>query len=539
MQRRVGNKGLAHISPPTPTGPGPMRPLSEKQSRLSQRTFGVTHRIWLILALLVAVLTITRLVLPSHSSASQHRPLVAKNYYAAVNGTPAENPFPFCPELGQGDELAAKYGARALLQSRLHLGSGERVQRVIRKALAGEAVTISVLGGSVSACHGAASTALSPPCYPTRFFDWFTALFPHPGSEVTNGALRRTRADYFAFCSAQHLPDHVDMVILEFDADDGVDKTSLEAFEQLVRALLIRPEHPAVVILGHFAPQMHTTHGFAGPEAQHAVVAQFYDVPHISTKPLVYPAYINDPASTTHYYADPVLATADGHALLADVLISYLQSQICTAFSAGPLPPSSTALLTSGLFGGVHHKAAGSLPQNPLNSDDTSPVPPSRINTRPSEFAIEEIQPYCASAHDLINPLPPSLFYGSGWQAMHPSTSPDEARVYDWYWHANQPTSRLRVPIVIGAGDVAVYFLREPMDGEHGIGEGSAVECWVDDNYPGAVVIENAANVAEIVPTLEIIDRGVARGSHYVECMLIGEEGVSVPPFKILGIFAS
>jgi hypothetical protein len=38
---------------------------------------------------------------------------------------------------------------------------------------------------------------------------------------------------------------------------------------------------------------------------------------------------------------------------------------------------------------------------------------------------------------------------------------------------------------------------------------------------------------------LQLIDRNVARGSHYVECILLGSEGTSVPPFKIIGVFAT
>jgi hypothetical protein len=36
-----------------------------------------------------------------------------------------------------------------------------------------------------------------------------------------------------------------------------------------------------------------------------------------------------------------------------------------------------------------------------------------------------------------------------------------------------------------------------------------------------------------------IIDKEVEQGSHFVECMLLGEEGKTVDPFKILGIFST
>jgi hypothetical protein len=38
---------------------------------------------------------------------------------------------------------------------------------------------------------------------------------------------------------------------------------------------------------------------------------------------------------------------------------------------------------------------------------------------------------------------------------------------------------------------------------------------------------------------LRMIDRGVAQGSHYVECILMGIEDISVPPFKLIGVFTT
>ena len=36
-----------------------------------------------------------------------------------------------------------------------------------------------------------------------------------------------------------------------------------------------------------------------------------------------------------------------------------------------------------------------------------------------------------------------------------------------------------------------------------------------------------------------MIDHYVGRGSHFVECQMLGEEGQSVLMFKIIGIFAT
>lgn len=55
----------------------------------------------------------------------------------------------------------------------------------------------------------------------------------------------------------------------------------MENFELLVRSILLREDQPAVLILGHFSPQVHQQSGFGGPEIWHNIVAQFYDVPHV------------------------------------------------------------------------------------------------------------------------------------------------------------------------------------------------------------------------------------------------------------------
>jgi hypothetical protein len=293
----------------------------------------------------------------------------------------------------------------------------------------------------------------------------------------------------------------------------------LDHFELLVRSILVRPDSPAVVILGHFSPQVQITHGFAGAEFLHSVIAQFYDVPHISTKPVLYSTHLSTPNEIKSYYADPMLANPTGHRLLADVLISYFQSQICsgwasatgTGFEVPPFPIGASKGApgdAKGLFGGVgirkgppHEDAAGDADKPPrigLENDDGSPtsdyapfrVPPARLNARPSDLAdYREVRPFCVSANDLINPLPPSLFYGSGWHAFHPAKGGSFSEGGDTahYWYSTLPTSTLRVPMKMGNGDVAIYYWREVEEEELL----SGVKCWVDDNLSGAVEIWN------------------------------------------------
>lgn len=161
MQRRTA-KSSAHIAPPTPgLPPSAILSSSDKQpSRLNQRTLGLPNRIWLILALFLSILVFTRLILPSHPSEAAYYLRNHPSPYSAAlhpinylnisdaDDEATQNPFPFCPTFGKGDVLAEKYGPLAISKSWLHLGSGARVQQVIHKALLGQPVTISVIGGS-------------------------------------------------------------------------------------------------------------------------------------------------------------------------------------------------------------------------------------------------------------------------------------------------------------------------------------------------------------------------------------------------------
>ena len=47
-----------------------------------------------------------------------------------------------------------------------------------------------------------------------------------------------------------------------------------------------------------------------------------------------------------------------------------------------------------------------------------------------------------------------------------------------------------------------MYYLREPVGV---VGEGSSIECWVDDNYAGVKVIENAADIGDAISTYVLL----------------------------------
>ena len=148
MQRR--GKAQLRIASPGQTDPL-MASDSQKSSRISRSNL---NRVWLIVAVVATVIILLHFLSPLHDESSSHPTysnanLKAKNY---LRSSDQPNPFDFCPAYGPGDDVGNKYGPIRLGQSRLHMGSGARVLRVLNRALAGHPVTISVIGGS-STCH--------------------------------------------------------------------------------------------------------------------------------------------------------------------------------------------------------------------------------------------------------------------------------------------------------------------------------------------------------------------------------------------------
>ena len=81
------------------------------------------------------------------ASSGQCRPRLTRS---AVQGSayPPANfsdlpPFTFCPTHSDSDELTQLYGSDALLKTRHHVGSSDRIRKVIRRAMAGLPISAS------------------------------------------------------------------------------------------------------------------------------------------------------------------------------------------------------------------------------------------------------------------------------------------------------------------------------------------------------------------------------------------------------------
>ncbi|EIW71857.1 hypothetical protein TREMEDRAFT_38095 [Tremella mesenterica DSM 1558] len=463
-----------------------------------------------------------------------------------------------CGATSEGERLCEVYDKEGLRASRLFEGSGARMRKVLRKARDGEPIKVGILGGSVSACHGVHPSPEypqgdpdGPGCYTSLLNQWFTDTFPNSHHEFLNGAIGGMDSSYYAFCGTHHIADDTDLIVLEFDVNDQPDDIYQAFFDQLLRVLSEFTSQPAVVILGAWAPQVAQDVGYADPQMIHLPIAHYYDIPYISMKRLMFNHYLRFPASTSRafYQQDILHPNARGHRILADLLIAYLESELCQLNRFGIPPPRiefdtiSTTLLSSDLV---------SIPFNldsPHMTDPTTPPPgwestfdlePLQRLTSESRHFVLPTTPYSiplvglfTPLRDVVNPrqpdpsssrhvtglVQPRMFCADANDHDNPMTptSSEGWEPFVWngekhFWVSSTIGARIRVDIKVNEGRVAVYYYRSQ---HYHLGD---AKCWVDDNEKGAVTLAGYWTKQYNVAVVAYIDEKVTPGDHYVTC---------------------
>jgi hypothetical protein len=93
-----------------------------------------TARVWAIIVGVCVIFAITRLFASSSTAGTSFYDQASLHPVNYLNTSKlAPPPFPFCPVHGPGDVIGNKYGAHAMAKSRVHLGSGARIQRLIHR----------------------------------------------------------------------------------------------------------------------------------------------------------------------------------------------------------------------------------------------------------------------------------------------------------------------------------------------------------------------------------------------------------------------
>ena len=222
-------------------------------------------------------------------------------------------------------QRAASWGVTQQMVDRgmTNIGDTARLVRVMRKAAAGEEITIGFIGGSITV-GGMATTENAR--YARVVEAWWKRTFPRTTINYVNAGYSGTPSFFGVHRMQEDLMQYEpDFVIIEFGVNDNLQDWQKEAYASLVRRVLTAKWQPAVMLFF-----MKTNDGSnAQPDQQ--PTGEFYDLPMVSERDAVWPE-IKPPYGTGSRFtweelvADYVHPTDKGHAICGELINCYLEA---------------------------------------------------------------------------------------------------------------------------------------------------------------------------------------------------------------------
>lgn len=196
-------------------------------------------------------------------------------------------------------------------------GNRARLADVMKRAQNGEELTIGFIGGSVT--EGAFASDYEKTSYAGLTYAWWVKNFPKAKFNFVNIGYGGTSSLYGVHRVQKELLDkNPDFVVVEFGVNDCTHAIQKEAYANLVHRILSYQSQPAVMLL--------FVMGDAGDNRQmdQEPVGFHYDLPMISYRDAIWPEVTAGRIKWSEIGADYVHPTNLGHAMIAELMISYL-----------------------------------------------------------------------------------------------------------------------------------------------------------------------------------------------------------------------
>lgn len=201
--------------------------------------------------------------------------------------------------------------------SRLNEGNKVRLANVMKKAAAGEEITIGYFGGSITQ----GSSADANTCYARLTTNWFEENFPEAKINYINAGIGAT-GSYIGVHRVQKdlLDANPDLVFIDFSVNDTTENTerNINSYDSLIRKIYSAESNPAIVTI---AMTMEDGTSF---QDYHADIVKAYDIPMISYKNAILHVIDKGYIKWTDISDDNIHPNFTGHGVLTEIITAYL-----------------------------------------------------------------------------------------------------------------------------------------------------------------------------------------------------------------------
>lgn len=196
-------------------------------------------------------------------------------------------------------------------------GDLTRLAAVMRKAQAGEDITVGVIGGSITEGYSASNREKNSYAY--HMYEWWQERFPDITVNYVNAGIGGTSSYLGVHRVQQDLLDYdPDFVIVEFSVNDANTNFYKMTYDNLLRRILLDENETALMLL--FTTQENGTNA----QVNDALLGFGYELPMISYGNAVLPSIEAGEFTWKDISPDNIHPNDRGHAIIGELLYMYL-----------------------------------------------------------------------------------------------------------------------------------------------------------------------------------------------------------------------
>jgi lysophospholipase L1-like esterase len=210
----------------------------------------------------------------------------------------------------------------------VNTGDVSRLRSFLKRAEAGEKLTVGFIGGSIT---NGSLASVHERCYAARTVRWLGEKYPKAEFTYINAGIGGTTSHYgVARAENDLLYADPDLVVAEFSVNDENTAFYRETYEGLIRRILKWRSTPAVMILHNIMYSNGTS-----AEDQHLAVGKHYNVPCVSGKSSIYRDIMSGKIKAADITPDGLHPNDEGHRLVSELLTSFMEKAAAGGFGDG------------------------------------------------------------------------------------------------------------------------------------------------------------------------------------------------------------